>query len=162
VHVVQVSDAGASLIFTPKNTIANVGDFVQFQFWPKNHSVVQSAFDSPCVPLQNVQPNATQAFFSGFMPVTVDSTETPTYTIQVHDMKPIWYYCSQAMHCQNGMVGAINAPLTGEKTIEKYTELAGGAPQNLSPGHNAPGGNYSVSVPSPSASPIDTTLLTSA
>ena len=78
----------------------------------QNHSVVQSNFNNPCVPIQNVQPNVTNAFFSGFMPTTASSTATSqvlTYTIRVNDAKPIWFYCAQAKHCQGGMVGAINA-----------------------------------------------------
>ena len=71
----------------------------------QNHAVVQSTFDNPCVPQDN-------AFFSGFVP-TSDSTTASrtTFTITVKDTKPIWYYCPQTVgdHCQNGMVGAINA-----------------------------------------------------
>lgn len=78
----------------------------------QNHSLVQSNFANPCIPIQNIQPNVTDAFFSGFMPnnSTFGSTSNvPTYTIRVKDTKPIWFYCSQAKHCQAGMVGAINA-----------------------------------------------------
>jgi plastocyanin len=34
-HVVQVGGPNGSLIFTPENVKANVGDLVQFQFYPK-------------------------------------------------------------------------------------------------------------------------------
>jgi hypothetical protein len=57
-------------------------------------------------------PNKTDAFFSGFMPTNASfaaKNEVLTYTIRVPDSKPIWFYCSQAKHCQSGMVGAINA-----------------------------------------------------
>ena len=78
---------------------------------PQNHSVVQSTFDNPCIPIQNVMPNKTDAFFSGFMPTAAapGNSSLLTYTIRVPDNKPIWFYCSQAKHCQGGMVGAINA-----------------------------------------------------
>jgi len=49
---------------------------------------------------------ATNAFYSGFMPT--DQMGQITYTIQVKDTNPVWFYCSQGKHCQNGMVGAIN------------------------------------------------------
>jgi hypothetical protein len=80
--------------------------------YSENHSVVQSTFDQPCVPIQNVMPNMTTAFFSGFMPTNASAMATSkvlTYTIRVMDAKPVWFYCSQAKHCQGGMVGAINA-----------------------------------------------------
>lgn len=57
-------------------------------------------------------PNMTTAFFSGFMPSNASVGTTAnllTYTIRVMDTKPVWFYCSQGMHCQAGMVGAINA-----------------------------------------------------
>jgi plastocyanin len=142
-HVVQVGGPNGSTIFSPSNIQAMPGDLVQFQFNAKNHSVVQSTFDQPCVPIQNVMPNKTDAFFSGFMPNnrTFGSTSTAgllTYTIRVMDTKPIWYFCSQAKHCQAGMVGAINAAATGNKTIQAFAALAAQAPENLSPGQ-APG-----------------------
>jgi hypothetical protein len=78
----------------------------------QNHSVVQSTFDQPCVPIQNIQANKTDAFFSGFMPTNASlgaTTNVLTYTIHIKDTKPVWFYCSQGKHCQAGMVGAINA-----------------------------------------------------
>ena len=49
--------------------------------------------------------------------------QTPTFTIQLNDTDPIYYYCAQAKHCENGMVGAINAPTTGN-TLAKYAAAA--------------------------------------
>lgn len=69
-------------------------------------------------------PNKTDAFFSGFMPSNaslVAAGNQLTYTIRVMDMKPIWYYCSQAKHCQSGMVGAINALVTCTPSYELVT-----------------------------------------
>ncbi|KAF2683863.1 hypothetical protein K458DRAFT_368330 [Lentithecium fluviatile CBS 122367] len=141
-HVIQVGGPNGSLTFSPENIKANVGDLVQFQFHPKNHSVVQSTFDQPCVPIQNVAANVTNAFFSGFMPTNASVTATSnilTYTIRVMDSKPVWFYCSQAKHCQGGMVGAINAAETGNKTMAAFKALAAQAPANLSPGQASSG-----------------------
>ncbi|USP80265.1 uncharacterized protein yc1106_07539 [Curvularia clavata] len=143
VHTVQVGGPNGSLAFFPNNVVAQPGDMVQFQFHPKNHSVVQSTFDNPCIPIQNVMPNKTDAFFSGFMPTNASFTaknQVMTYTIRVTDTKPIWYYCSQGKHCQAGMVGAINAPQSGNKTMQAFTALAAQATENLSPGQGAGSG----------------------
>ncbi|KAK7188405.1 extracellular serine-rich protein [Paraphaeosphaeria sporulosa] len=140
-HVIQVGGPNGSITFSPENVKAAPGDLVQFQFHPKNHSVVQSTFDKPCVPIQNVMPNMTTAFFSGFMPTNASvgaTSQVLTYTIRVMDTKPIWFYCSQAKHCQGGMVGAINAAETGNKTMSAFKALAASATENLSPGQ-APG-----------------------
>lgn len=71
----------------------------------ENYSVVQSAFSSPCVPINTVMSNVT-GFKSGFMPV---SNTVPVFSIMVNDTKPIWAHCSQTGHCAKGMVMAINA-----------------------------------------------------
>lgn len=142
-HVIQVGGANGSLTFSPENIKAAVGDLVQFQFHPKNHSVVQSTFDQPCTPIQNVMPNMTTAFFSGFMPTNASvgaTSQVLTYTIRVMDTKPVWFYCSQAKHCQGGMVGAINAAESGNKTMAAFRALAATMPENLSPGQKAGSG----------------------
>lgn len=85
---------------------AAVGDMVQFQFSPKNHTVTQSTFDNPCSPVA-LHSNVT-GMHSGFMAVKAADVDSPTYTITVADAKPMWLYCAQAMHCQAGMVMVIN------------------------------------------------------
>ena len=61
-HSVVAGRAG--LVFDPENVVAEIGDVVEFHFLPKNHSVVQSSFENPCVPIND------NAFFSGFFPTT--------------------------------------------------------------------------------------------
>jgi plastocyanin len=61
-HTVVAGLAG--LHFDPDNVVANIGDIVEYHYLPKNHSVVQSSFDKPCVPINDY------AIFSGFVPVT--------------------------------------------------------------------------------------------
>jgi plastocyanin len=106
VHVVTVGGPNAALEFFPSKVVANVGDMVQFQFKPKNHSVVQSTFDNPCAPI-SLHSNVT-GVFSGYQPVAADAEMTSTYTIMVTDKKPMWLYCSQGKHCQSGMSMVIN------------------------------------------------------
>jgi len=120
VHVVTVGGSNGTLDFLPNNIKANPGDMVQFQFNPKNHTVTQSTFDQPCQPIQNNSPNVT-GFFSGFMAVSASDATRPAYTISIADSTPIWVYCSQAKHCQSGMVMVIN---------EKYVNLTTISPQN--------------------------------
>lgn len=128
VHVVRVSNKSGNLVYEPNDIKAAVGTMVQFQFYPKvcelcldvggrvlliamslqNHSVVQSTFDQPCQPINNIMPNV-PGFFSGFMPVAAKASTMPAWTVMINDTKPIWFYCSQGKHCQAGMVGVINA-----------------------------------------------------
>ncbi|KAI9887097.1 MAG: hypothetical protein M1823_001087 [Watsoniomyces obsoletus] len=176
VHVVKVSNAdGSSLTFSPADIRANPGDMVQYQFHPRNHSVVQSTFDQPCQPINNIDKNV-RGFFSGFMPVALNATSVPTFTIPVTDTKPIWFYCSQARHCQQGMVGVINPPAANtSRTLDSFKALAAGAPANVSPsqggtgaspngstgggfgGSGAGSGSTTLSTVAPGASPTNTT-----
>jgi plastocyanin len=106
VHVVKVGNANGTLAFSPNSITAAVGEMVQFQFAPANHTVTQSTFDQPCQPIA-LNSNVT-GIYSGFMPVAASATETPTYTIMINNTTPMWLYCSQAKHCQNGMTMVIN------------------------------------------------------
>ncbi|KIN07215.1 hypothetical protein OIDMADRAFT_16032 [Oidiodendron maius Zn] len=114
------------LEYAPSSIIAPVGSKIEFIFNPKNHTVTQSSFANPCHPLAG-------GFFSGFVPTTVSPAST-TFTITVNDTKPIWFYCGQTTgtHCQKGMVGAINAPTTGN-TLEAFIALAAKANTSTSP-----------------------------
>ena len=118
-YVVKVSNKNADLTFEPASLKAPVGSLVQFQFYPKNHSVVQAAFTNPCEPINNVMSNVT-GFFSGYMPTKPDAPIKPGFTIPIKDTKPIWYYCSQAKHCQAGMVGVINPYVTSVFTLSIF------------------------------------------
>lgn len=134
VQVVTVGGPNGALTFSPSEIYAEVGSFVQFQFQPKNHSVVQSNFANPCVPINTVQPEV-MGFFSGFMPVSPDAKTNPVFTVQVKDQSPMWFYCSQGKHCQMGMGGVINPPKNGERTLAKYIEAAKSVPTSQSPSH---------------------------
>jgi plastocyanin len=100
---VSVSNATIGLVFTPASLTADVGDVVTFHFFPRNHSVAQGSLEAPCKPL------AANSFFSGFVPIA-NGTSNTTFSITIADKNPIWYYCSQAKHCNAGMAGVINPP----------------------------------------------------
>ncbi|KAM3071832.1 hypothetical protein ACMFMG_009689 [Clarireedia jacksonii] len=103
VHTVVVGSTNTSLlIFTPQEVTANPGDTVQFQFSMRNHTVTQSTAEAPCMPIAN-------AIHSGFVPVSANQTIVTTFDVPINDTKPIYMYCAQGKHCQEGMVMTINA-----------------------------------------------------
>jgi hypothetical protein len=114
--------ANAQLIFDPDQITAAAGDTVSFQFQGKNHSVTQSTFASPCVR----QTTPTLGIDSGFMPVPSGAASLPEWTITVNNgSAPLWFFCAQTkpiVHCQQGMVFAINAPPT--KTFAQFQAAA--------------------------------------
>jgi len=149
VHVVAVAQ-NSTLTFSPSRLTVAPGEFVQFQFHAGNHTVTQSTFDQPCQPIA-MHSNVT-GFHSGFLPVSasLEAGMIPTYTIQVNDTKPLWLYCAQGRHCQNGMVMVINEPTNNaSRTLENYKALAAqattivpGSPEAVAGGDNSQtGGN---------------------
>lgn len=109
VQVVSVASTNNTLKFFPDKINAPVGSMVQFQFRGGNHSVVQSTFDNPCIPIQNVNTSA-KGVYSGYQPVAASTAQgqIPVFTVEVKSATPMWLYCSQGKHCQNGMVMVIN------------------------------------------------------
>jgi len=101
-HQVVVGGPGI-LQYTPDTIDATPGDVVTFVFKQKNHTVTQSTFQTPCQALSG-------GFDSGFVPVADNNTDGPFTIAQfsVVDTNPVWVYCRQANHCQQGMVFAIN------------------------------------------------------
>lgn len=67
------------LAFNPPNVQANIGDRIIFEFHQKNHSVVASTFENPCVPLSG-------GFASPYFPVTDADTVFPTYSVTVNSV----------------------------------------------------------------------------
>jgi plastocyanin len=134
-HSVVVGRAG--LHFDPENVVAEIGDVVEFHYLAANHSVVQSSFGAPCVPLTD-DSKTEIGFFSGFMPTPAGQQNPNVFTIEVKDKLPIWYYCSQIKgdHCQSGMSGVINQNFDNGKTLAVYKETAAkqlGISQSVSP-----------------------------
>ncbi|KAK4238819.1 hypothetical protein C8A03DRAFT_43487 [Achaetomium macrosporum] len=122
--VVAVAQNG-SLTFSPNKLVAQPGEQVQFQFHAGNHTVTQSTFDQPCQPV-SMHSNIT-GFHSGFLPAAASASTgmMPTFTITINDTKPLWLYCAQGKHCENGMVMVINEPTTNaSRTLENYKALA--------------------------------------
>jgi hypothetical protein len=67
------------------------------------------------------------------MPVsnTSQATTIPTFTVTVNGTSPMWFYCSQAKHCQSGMVFAINP--TAAKSLDGYKANCANATVNMVP-----------------------------
>ncbi|RSL64203.1 hypothetical protein CEP53_004158 [Fusarium sp. AF-6] len=115
-HTVTVGGPGG-LVFQPEE-LDNVpiGDTVIFEFLAQNHTVSQSAFDTPCDLLEG-------GMDSGFMANPNNTVSPPPQVaMQVMVDTPLWFYCKQGNHCGQGMVFSINP--TAEKTHAKFKEMA--------------------------------------
>jgi len=150
VHVVSVGSANNStqLTFSPDNVKANTGDMIQFQFRSGNHTVTQSTFDQPCMPISMFTNNT--GIWSGFQPVKASEAQgtIPTYTIMINNTNPLWFYCSQGKHCQNGMVMVVNENTAKNSTrsLENFKALAKSATVNVPGGATSSNGGSTGST----------------
>jgi len=151
---VQVG-AGGKLAFEPDTLTPKVGEKVSFWFNPSNHTVTQSSFEKPCVPLSDTAIN------SGFQPVS-QGQGTQIFTITINDTKPIWLYCAQGKHCQGGMAMVINPASGSPNTLAAYKSAAAGVAKSEVPAQigggvlgpaNAPSSSSSGSSPSSTGAP---------
>jgi plastocyanin len=141
-HTVAVGRGG--LHFEPDNVVAEIGEIVEFHYLPKNHSVAQSSFDKPCVPLD------TGAIFSGFQPTT-DGQSKNVFQVEIKTKAPLWFYCSQPVgqHCKNGMNMAVNQVFNSNKTLREYRAAAALTGDPISPA--VIGGGLVIPNPNPLA-----------
>ncbi|KAE9375856.1 hypothetical protein N431DRAFT_370749 [Stipitochalara longipes BDJ] len=118
--------------FTPNEVNANVGDIIEFRFYPTNHSVARAEYLFPCIPYEVTGVNKV-GFWSGFEPIYIVGVDQPKYQVRVNDTKPIFYYCGAPGACiVDGMVGVINPNST--QTWEAQHEAALNATQAFVPG----------------------------
>jgi plastocyanin len=133
------------LVFTPSRVSASPRDVIKFSFRAKNHTVTQSSFGAPCLPLTDKPTGTRIGFDSGFVPVAADATDFPTWSLTINDTAPIWAFCAQANHCGSGMVFAINSDETSQRNFTSFQNLAktlnGTTSSNSSTPNNGTTGN---------------------
>ncbi|KAJ7214456.1 hypothetical protein GGX14DRAFT_360145 [Mycena pura] len=123
-----------SLTFSPSNITAQVGDTVTFQFQSKNHSVTQSSFASPCVPLAG-------GVDSGFQAVAPDATALPVFSFTLNNAStPLFFFSKQNAECQEGMVFSINQ---NPNSAKSFAAFQANAEASVSPSANANGNKKS-------------------
>ncbi|KAK0670384.1 hypothetical protein QBC41DRAFT_389829 [Cercophora samala] len=122
--------------FTPKETTANVGDIIKFNFYPGGHRVSRAEFGFPCIPYEYVNGN-TEGFWTGVFNPQAILNPPPSYQVRVNDSKPIFFYCAAPNSCTDWqMIGVVNANSTA--TFEAQLALASQAKVQLEPGEPFP------------------------
>ncbi|KAF2260871.1 hypothetical protein CC78DRAFT_547197 [Lojkania enalia] len=122
--------------FKPEVTQAEAGDLIKFEFFPTNHSVVRAEYEFPCIPYE-MTGRGKVGFFSGFRPVDAILPDPPSWTLQINDTDPIFFYCSAPGSCIGyGMVGVINP--SANTSLENQRQLAMDSAYMLNPGEPFP------------------------
>lgn len=137
---IKVGDGG--ITFQPNVITAAKGDTLQFHFYAQNHSVVMGTKGDGC------QPATSGGFFSGFMPVSGSSEGSKVFEVTVNSTETMYIYCSQAKHCQGGMVAVINGDSTN---LAAYKSSAANATKNTSPDSTSAFGGTVVAASSASS-----------
>ncbi|KAL4821007.1 hypothetical protein BDW67DRAFT_76038 [Aspergillus spinulosporus] len=156
-YTIQVGPKEDPHSYVPQSLNASVGDLIVFEFYPRNHSVVQADWKAPCMPADG------NYFFSG---IKNDFNEVngqvvgrlPTWNWTVDREEPTFFYCTGADSCiGNGMVGVINPNIT--QTWESQRKAALEAPYMLLPGQPMPaeGSSPSTGTTATHLSPSPTT-----
>lgn len=139
--------------FTPDVIQADVGDIIEWDFFPPNHSVVRAEYEYPCVPYE-LTGKGKVGFFSGFKPVDAILNNPPKFSVRVNDSNPVFFYCSAPGSCIDyQMVGVINPVSLARLYVTLHTDdsiknssvslakqkaLAKDASYMLQPGENFP------------------------
>jgi len=135
-----------TLTYSPTSVNASVGDTIAFQFASKNHTVTQSTFAAPC---ENMT-TPTAGIDSGFMPVAAGTTSFPQWSFTMTNASaPLWFYCRQTGHCEQGMVFAVNP--TAAKSFAAFQAAAKASSSDGSPASSSSTSTGSSSTPSASA-----------
>ena len=104
-RIIPVVVGGPQDTFVPNSVTAAVGDIIQFQFSNGNHTVTQSAKDTPCQPLQASDP---AAIHSGHVPFEDGQTTVGTFNMPITNTETMFLYCATGPHCQEGQVMIVN------------------------------------------------------
>jgi len=140
--------------FTPEVVQALPGDWIDFNFYPTNHSVVRAEYEYPCIPYE-MTGRGKVGFFSGFRPVDAILDEPPSYKIRINDTNPIFFYCSAVGSCIDWqMVGVINP--NASVSLQRQKEIARDSKYMLQPGQSFPDEAASSSMASLTSYPTST------
>ncbi|KAI0149995.1 hypothetical protein F4776DRAFT_188462 [Hypoxylon sp. NC0597] len=139
-RIIPVVVGGTQDTFVPNTVTASVGDIIQFQFSNGNHTVTQSAQDTPCQPLQAT---VATAIHSGHIPFQDGQTTVGTFNMPVTSTDTMFLYCATGPHCQEGQVMIVNP--TDDQQIVNYAKAA--ASTNSSVDGSAVSGGTVASIP---------------
>lgn len=135
-HNIAVGQNGTQFTPTALKNIT-IGDTLTFYFYPANYSIIQSSFESPCVPIKRDGGVDQRAIFSGFHPAS-NGIAHDKFVVTVQSTATSWIYAVDGTQlatsadktvCERGMVMVVNAQpkdkAAGE-TLRTYQKHAAG------------------------------------
>ncbi|KAF4997585.1 hypothetical protein FGRMN_3790 [Fusarium graminum] len=157
-HTINVGAAGHK--FTPNDIKADVGDIIEYRFYPDAHWVIRGDYDNPCIPYEYVDTDR-EGFSSGPEPVKAITDDAPRYRVRVNDTKPIFFYCGAPGSCvRYHMMGVINPWQSKKQNLNGWLKKADDVDFQLTPGEPFPKESGFISSTA-SALPTSTASVTS-
>ncbi|KAH7002901.1 hypothetical protein EDB82DRAFT_425232 [Fusarium venenatum] len=133
-HTINVGAAGHK--FTPEDIKADVGDIIEYRFYPDAHWVIRGDYDNPCIPYEYVDTDRS-GFSSGPEPVKAITDDAPRYRVRVNNTEPIFFYCGAPGSCvRYHMMGVVNP--SKNKTLKGWLKNAADVDYQLTPGEPWP------------------------
>ncbi|OAP58447.1 hypothetical protein AYL99_07537 [Fonsecaea erecta] len=155
---VTVAVGNGGNTFVPDVVQVSPGNYVEFDFYPLNHSVIRAAYMYPCVPYELTGPDRV-GFFSGFYPVDAILGDPPKWTLLINDTDPVFYYCGAPGSCIGyQMVGVINPNASQSLQVQK--QYAANSSFMLEPGESWPAEEDPFATTSTSTSTATATYTT--
>ncbi|EXM31318.1 hypothetical protein V3481_013660 [Fusarium oxysporum f. sp. vasinfectum] len=141
-HTVNVGASGHK--FTPNEVKAEVGDIIEWRFYPTDHWVIRGDYDNPCIPYEYIGVNR-QGFSSGTQKVQAITDDGPRYRVRVNNTDPFFFYCGAPESCSKWkMMGVVNP--SKNETIEGWLKNAEDVDMQLRPGDPWPKEGESTST----------------
>ncbi|KAK7415417.1 hypothetical protein QQZ08_012358 [Neonectria magnoliae] len=129
-HTVAVGASGHK--FTPDEVEADVGDIIEWRFYPTNHWVIRGDFDYPCIPYDYIGTDRT-GFSSGSQTVQAITDDGPRFRVRVNNTDPIFFYCGAPGSCvRYHMMGVVNP--SKNTTLDEWLDKADDVDYQLRPG----------------------------
>ncbi|CAI6329908.1 unnamed protein product [Periconia digitata] len=112
-----------------------VGDTVDFEFYPPDHSVARAEFGSPCVPYEYTGKDKV-GFWSETQWVNTVNDLTH-FQLKINSSEPIFFYCAAPRSClDHEMVGVINPNST--QTLDAQIKAVKDSSFQVAPGEEIP------------------------
>lgn len=143
-HTINVGASGHK--FTPAEVKADVGDIIEWRFYPSNHWVIRGDYDHPCIPYEYVDLDR-KGFSSEMQKVQAITDDAPRFRVRVNDTNPFVFYCGAPGSCvKYHMMGIVNP--SKNETLDGFLANAKDVDYQLRPGDPWP---TEEGFPSPSS-----------
>uniref|UniRef100_A0A8H7K3H7 Uncharacterized protein n=1 Tax=Bionectria ochroleuca TaxID=29856 RepID=A0A8H7K3H7_BIOOC len=97
----------------PREVIAELGDYIEWQFWSGTHQISRGDFDHPCSPYEDFHMDR-QGFSSGEKVVETPGQDPLIFRLQVNESEPMFFYSGSNDDCSKHKMVVVINPAEGK------------------------------------------------